>query len=181
MTPLDLIDKYYPPGDPAREILLEHSRHVAAKAVEIARRLAETEPVDVAFVEEAALLHDIGIRFVHAPDIGCHGALPYLAHGCQGRALLEAEDMPRHAAVCECHIGVGLTAAEIEEKELPLPRRDMLPHTIEETIVTYADLFFSKAPGQLGVEKTVERVREGLARFGADKVAIFDNWHARFG
>jgi len=181
MDPLALIDKYYPVGDPARQILLEHSRHVAAKAVAIAQHIETSESVDLAFVEEAALLHDIGIRFVQAPDIGCHGTLPYLAHGCEGRALLEAEGLPRHALVCECHIGVGLTAVEIIAKGLPLPHRDMAPRTLEEIIVTYADLFFSKSPGQLDIEKPVERVRAGLARFGADKVAIFDAWHARFG
>lgn len=181
MNPFDLIDRHYPPGDPARDILLEHSRRVAAKAVGIARRVAEQEPVDLVFVEEAALLHDIGIRFVHAPDIGCHGPLPYLAHGCKGRDLLDSEGLPRHGLICERHIGVGLTAAEIRAQKLPLPERDMLPASIEEIIVTYADLFFSKSPGSLDVEKSVEQVRQGLARFGADKVAIFDAWHARFG
>lgn len=181
MTPQQLIDAYYPPGDPARDILLIHSRCVAAKAKEIARCCAATEQIDVVFVEEAALLHDIGIRFVHAPNIGCYGSLPYLAHGCEGRILLEAEGLPRHALVCERHIGVGLSAEEIRTRHLPLPVRDMLPQTLEEIIITYADLFFSKSPGALRTEKTVDAVRAGLARFGADKVMTFNTWHARFG
>jgi uncharacterized protein len=180
VNPWQLLEKYYPPGDPAREILLAHSRAVAAKVRSVAERLARSEEIDLPFVEEAALLHDIGIRFVHAPMIGCHGDLPYLAHGYKGRELLEAEGWPRHALVCERHIGVGLSAAAIIAQQLPLPIREMIPETTEEMIITYADLFFSKGEEDLTREKEVERVRQGVARFGAGNLAIFDRWHARF-
>ena len=180
MNPWLLLEKYYPPADPAREILFAHSRAVAVKAQAVARRLPPSKTIDLSFVEEAALLHDIGIRFVHAPSIGCHGDLPYLAHGYKGRELLEAEGWPRHALVCERHIGVGLSAAAICAQHLPLPVRDMLPVTREETIIAYADLFFSKGEQDLTVEKSVERVRQGVARFGADNLAIFERWHALF-
>ena len=180
MNPWALLEKYYPPGDPAREILFTHSRAVAAKALAVANRLAPGESLDLPFIGEAALLHDIGVRFVHAPSIGCHGDLPYLAHGYKGRELLEAEGWPRHALVCERHIGVGLSAAEIVAQQLPLPARDMIPQTLEEMIITYADLFFSKGDQELTREKGVERVRQGLARFGAENLAIFERWHARF-
>lgn len=180
MNPWVLLEKHYPPGDPAREILFVHSRAVAAKALAVANRLASSESLDLPFIGEAALLHDIGVRFVHAPSIGCHGDLPYLAHGYKGRELLEAEGWPRHALVCERHIGVGLSAAEIVAQQLPLPARDMIPQTLEEIIITYADLFFSKGEEELTREKGVERVRQGLARFGAKNLAIFERWHARF-
>ena len=181
VTALRLLDKYYPSGSTAHFILLAHSRAVAAKAETVARRHSATTPVDVDFVTEAALLHDIGIRFVAAPQLGCHGELPYLAHGYKGRELLEAEGLPRHALVCDRHIGVGISAAEIRAQGLPLPERDLLPVTVEEEIVTYADLFFSKRPDTLSVEKPPAAVRAGLARFGEAKVAIFDAWHRRFG
>ena len=177
MNPIALIEKYYPPGSDAHRILLKHSEMVAAKATGIARSLG----ADVAFVQESALLHDIGIRFTAVPQIGCEGELPYLCHGIKGRELLEAEGLPRHALVCERHIGVGLTAAEISDRKLPLPARDMVPITLEERIVTYADLFFSKDPAKAGREKTADQVRQSLARFGADKVAVFDEWHCKFG
>lgn len=180
MNPWVLLEKYYPPGDPAREILFTHSRAVTAKALAVADRVARRETIDLPFIGEAALLHDIGVRFVHAPSIGCHGDLPYLAHGYKGRELLEAEGWPRHALVCERHIGVGLSAAEIVAQHLPLPARDMIPQTLEEIIITYADLFFSKGEQELTREKEVERVRQGLARFGAENLAIFERWHARF-
>lgn len=175
-----LLAKYYPPGTAAHAILLAHSQAVANKAVSTARLLARTAALDVAFVEEAALLHDIGIRFVHAPSLGCHGELPYLAHGYKGRELLEAEGLPRHALVCDRHIGVGISVAEIRQQRLPLPERDLVPLSLEEQLVTYADLFFSKDPASAHQEKPVAQVRSGLARFGVDKVAIFDAWHARF-
>ncbi|MDF1580527.1 MAG: HD domain-containing protein [Desulfuromonadales bacterium] len=178
VDPRALLDKYYPSGDPARQILLEHSRQVADKAVAIATRLARTTPIDITFVEEAALLHDIGIRFTNARTLGCHGELPYLAHTWKGRELLEAEGLPRHALVCERHIGVGLAAEDIRRQALPLPERDMLPLTLEERVIAYADLFFSKTPGVL--ERSVDEVRASLKKFGASKVARFDDWHAQF-
>ncbi|KIH75624.1 uncharacterized protein SAMN05660860_00234 [Geoalkalibacter ferrihydriticus] len=174
-----LLETYYAPESSAYSILLGHSRAVAAMAVRIARRLGSE--VDAVFVEEAALLHDIGICATHAPQIGCRGTLPYICHGLEGRKLLEKEGLPCHALVCERHIGVGLSAAEIRDQGLPLPVRDMLPLSLEEQIITYADLFFSKNPRQVPGVKTVEQVRKALLRHGPDKVAIFDGWHTRFG
>ena len=180
MNPWTLLEKYYPPGDPAREILFAHSRAVAARAVAVASRLAGSEAINLPFVEEAALLHDIGIRFVRAPAIGCYGDLPYLAHGYRGRELLEGEGWPKHGLVCERHIGVGLSAAAIVAQKLPLPVRNMVPETTEEMIIAYADLFFSKGEQDLNRAKEVERVRQGVVRFGAENLAVFERWHARF-
>jgi uncharacterized protein len=178
---LKLLEKYYPEGTPAHQALLRHSRRVAALATALARRLASTTNVDVPFVEEAALLHDIGILHTDAPEIGCYGPLPYLAHAYKGREMLEAEGLPRHALVCDRHVGIGLSAAEIIARQLPLPHRDMLPLTIEEQIVTYADLFFSKSLKEQDRLRPLENVRSKLAGYGAEKVAVFDAWHARFG
>ncbi|APG28901.1 phosphohydrolase [Syntrophotalea acetylenivorans] len=180
MNPIALIEKHYPPGSTTHRILLQHSEQVAEKAVIIANRMPKTA-VDTDFVREAALLHDIGILFTAAPLLGCKGTLPYLCHGIKGRELLDAEGLPRHALVCERHIGVGLSAEEIVRQKLPLPVRDMLPLSLEERIVAYADLFFSKNPAKLGFERSVDKVRNSLARHGEDKVVIFDKWHERFG
>jgi len=179
LNALALLDKYYTPGSDAHRILLSHSQSVAAKATRIARALP-SGTVDVSFVTEAALLHDIGILFTSANSLGCFGDLPYLCHGLKGRELLEAEGLPRHALVCERHIGVGLTGAEILQQKLPLPPRDMLPTTLEERIVAYADLFFSKDPTKGDRERTPEQVRDSLGRFGAEKIVIFDQWEAVF-
>lgn len=181
MNPLRLIEQFYPPGSLAHRLLLRHSLAVAELARTVARNaIARGESIDLEFVEQAALLHDIGMLHTHAPEIGCHGPLPYLAHGIKGRQMLEAEGFARHGLVCERHIGVGLTAAEIVAQKLPLPARDMLPLSPEEQIVTYADLFFSKSPDAADRRRTPEQVRASLARFGAEKVPVFNAWHRRF-
>jgi uncharacterized protein len=180
IDPIALLEKYYTPGSESHRILLKHSEQVAAKAVAVASRLS-LGTTAVNFVREAALLHDIGILHTTVPQLDCRGDLPYLCHGIKGREILEAEGLPLHALVCERHIGVGLSAEEIGRQQLPLPVRDMLPLSLEEQIVTYADLFFSKSPAKLGLECSAEKVRKALKRHGAGKVAVFDRWHERFG
>ena len=180
MNPLALIRNYYPRGTRSHRLLLRHSEAVAALAVAAARRVID-EPVDLAFVEQAALLHDIGIFATAAAELGCYGHLPYLCHGLVGRQVLEQEGLPRHALVCERHIGIGLSAEEITAQHLPLPAREMRPLSLEEKIVTYADLFFSKNAREADRQRNPDKVRRILARYGEEKIAVFDAWHARFG
>lgn len=160
-------------------ILMTHGKMVAGKALEVCGHLqvdADTRKL----VLEAAYLHDIGVCRTAAPEIGCTGSEPYIRHGVLGRELLEAEGLPQHALICERHTGVGLTIADIDSQQLPLPRRDMTPHSLAERIVCFSDLFFSKNPDRLEHEKSVEKVRKGLALYGPDKVAIFDCWLGEF-
>ncbi len=177
MKPLELIDKYYDEHTLARRILIAHSHQVARLAVTIAGQVGRSEPVDIDFVEQAAMLHDIGMLYTDTPILGCHGDKPYIAHGILGAELLSKENMPRHALVCERHIGVGLTVEDIKLQSLPLPLRDMRPQTLEEKIIAYADLFFSKTRGG---KRTADMVRTSLARHGQYKVKIFDAWHEQF-
>lgn len=164
----------------ALEVVITHGRMVADLSQAIGRGIG-VPAAELGFMEEAALLHDIGVCRVAAPEIGLHGAHPYIMHGILGREILEGEGLPRHALVCERHIGVGLTAADIASQRLPLPPRDMTPCTLAEEIICFADLFFSKKPGRLERRKPVEKVRAKLAGFGAAKVQIFDSWLRRFG
>ena len=181
LKPADLINRLYADHPQAREVLLRHSRLVTRKALTIARALRQRGvDVDVQFVAEAAMLHDIGMIATTAPEIGCRGEQPYLQHGIIGARMLRERGLPRHARVCERHTGVGLTAAEIIRQQLPLPPRDLLPETLEEQIICYADLFYSKDPDRIGVEKSAEQIRRQLARYGADKPAVFDRWHRQF-
>jgi len=176
----NLIRKYYQSFPAAHQLLLEHSRMVARKALSIARRQLRREAIDIAFITEAAMLHDIGIIRTYAPDLHCSGESPYLAHGIIGHDILQKEGLPHHARVCERHTGVGLTAKEIIAQNLPLPIRDMRPETIEEKIICYADLFFSKNSREHGQEKSPLEVRQGLIRYGGNKGEIFDNWQRLF-
>jgi len=177
IDPLDLIAQYYPPGA-TRDLLLEHSRRVADLAIRLAR--STLPEADLEFIRQASLLHDIGILHTDAPDLGCHGSLPYLAHGYKGREMLERHHLPRHALVCERHTGVGIRREEVIRDRLPIPVRDYVPESDEEVVICYADLFFSKSPGKRNRVRTTEEIRTSLARFGANKVQIFDDWHARF-
>lgn len=177
---IELLEKYHRDDKTRWPILQHHSHMVADKAVAIARKLSDQQPVDITFVEEAALLHDIGIHLTDAPEIGCHGEHPYLKHGVLGREILEREGFPKHALVCERHIGVGLSRNDIIDQELPLPKRDMRPLSIEEKIITYADLFFSKAPKHGPEERSFDVVRQRLSRHGKDKVSVLDEWHELF-
>ena len=90
------------------------------------------------------MLHDIGIFMTRTPELGCHGKHPYICHGILGSDLLKKEGQPELALVCERHVGVGISKADIHRHRLQLPKRDMIPVSIEEQIVCYADKFFSK-------------------------------------
>jgi uncharacterized protein len=180
VKPEELIREHYDPAGKAYGVLMRHAEQVARKALAVAERI-QAPGADLAFVESAALLHDIGIFLTHAPLFGCTGTRPYICHGVLGRELLEKAGLPRHALVCERHVGVGISRGEIEKNRLPLPRRDMRPVTLEEQIVCFADKFFSKNGDAGGGEKPLSRIRAELAPFGVDKVATFNAWARRFG
>ncbi|NVN98030.1 MAG: HDIG domain-containing protein [Geobacteraceae bacterium] len=178
MNPEALLSEHF--SSLALPIILEHSRFVANKALQIARNAPSAGSLDLVFIEEAALLHDIGVSLTDAPSLDCHGLEPYICHGVLGRALLEKAGLPRHALVCERHIGVGLTVEDIISQNLPLPHRDMLPLAPEEKIIALADLFYSKKKRSLSTEKTVEQIRDDLAKFSENKVRIFNDWLNEF-
>jgi len=173
----EIIDKYYPYPSPLRDILVTHSRSVADKALTIARSHPEWD-LDLPFIEEAAMLHDIGIFRCDAPGIQCFGTEPYICHGYIGAGILLAEGHPRHARVCERHTGTGLTLLDIQEQNLPLPRQDFTPETLEEQIICYADKFFSKT--RLTEEKTIGQALRSLSKFGPRTINQFNLWTERF-
>ncbi|MBQ9669194.1 MAG: HD domain-containing protein [Prevotella sp.] len=158
-----IINKYYPENDALRRLLMKHSRQVADRCLAIADRHPELS-LDRQFLEEAAMLHDIGIRWCQAPSIHCHGTEPYLRHGPIGGELLRREGYERHARVAERHTGTGLPGLE--------------PETPEEQVVCYADKFYSKSrPDRV---LTVDQAAESLARFGEAGVAKFRRWASMF-
>ena len=173
MDPQLIIDKYYKKGTKLYNIYMSHVTDVTNKALSIAHKHPELA-VDVNFIEEASMLHDIGIFKTHAPRIGCYGEYPYICHGYLGNELLTSEGYPKHALVCERHTGTGITLQMIIEKNLPLPHRDMVPVSMEEKIICFADKFYSKS--HLGKEKSIKKIRRSLAKHGKQQVAIFDEW-----
>ena len=177
MEYLPIIYKYYPEDDELRRLLLKHSRQVADRCLQIVEKHREL-PVDVQFLEEAAMLHDIGICRCHAPGICCQGTEPYIKHGTIGAEMLRAEGLPRHARVAERHTGTGLTRQQIVSQQLPLPAEDLVPETLEEQIVCYADKFYSKSHPDR--ELTVAQAAQSLEKFGEEGVHKFLEWATRF-
>ena len=172
-----IIDKYYPEANQLRDIFFTHSTLVAKRALAICDAHPELH-LDRQFVEEAAMLHDIGIFRCDAPGICCHGTEPYLRHGLIGGEIMRSEGFPRHARVCERHTGAGLTREEIINQDLPLPHQDFLPETLEEKLVCYADKFYSKSHPDR--EKTFEQAKKSIAHFGEDGLRRFLEWKAMF-
>ncbi|MDL1985411.1 MAG: HDIG domain-containing protein [Deltaproteobacteria bacterium] len=175
MNPVDVINKYYKSNSRAYEILIQHGKQVARKALDAAKKVPRLNP-DLDFIKEAAMLHDIGMFLTNATELGCKGKNPYICHGYLGREILEKIGFPRHALVCERHVGVGITIEDIKNYALPLPKRDMLPVSIEEQIICFADKFFSKNRNSLKKEKSVEDIKQYLKPYGLEKVRRFQSW-----
>ena len=177
---IQLIEKYYFPDTLSYSIYLPHCRAVTELALKIARAHPELK-ADEQILEHSGMLHDIGIFMTDVPKLGCFGNYPYIAHGYKGRELLEKEGLPQIAPVCERHIGVGITLTDIIKNDLPLPHREMVPVTIEEKIICYADKFFSKSSKKLGKPKHLEKIHKSICRYGPEKWQIFENMMETFG
>ena len=172
-----VFNKYYQPGTPLYNSVWSHSRLVADKALQLAQAHPELE-IDLDFVYEAAIIHDIGVFLTNAPSIYCTGDQPYICHGVLGAELMRADGYPRHALVCERHTGTGLTVADIIAQNLPLPHRDMCPVSLEEKLVCFADKFYSKSNPDR--EKPLDKVRKSVARYGEDSLRRFEEMAALF-
>ena len=155
-----------------------HSRKVADKALAIVDNHPELH-ADRQFVEEAAMLHDIGIFRCDAPGIQCFGLEPYIRHGLIGGQILRREGWERHALVCERHTGTGLSCDQIERQHLPLPLDVCFePEVLEEQVVCYADKFYSKTHPER--ERTVVEAAQRLEKFGQEGVSRFLGWAKLF-
>lgn len=170
------IAPFYPEEPRLRKLLFTHSNAVASKALSICNAHPELG-ADRDFVFRASQLHDIGIVSCDAPGIFCFGTLPYICHGVEGARMLGQEGMLAEARVCERHTGSGITAEEIASQALPLPPRDMLPVTIEEKIICYADKFYSKNPEKLTSEKPLSKIIKEMSRFGQASLCRFLRLH----
>ena len=175
VDPLKIIEFFYP-DTPLRKLLLLHSTQVCNKALAIAGKSAVE--LDLEVVRVGAMLHDIGIRWCHAPGIFCEGEEPYIRHGLIGGEILRKEGFPQHARVCERHTGTGLTREQITRQNLPLPEEDFTPETFEEQLVCYADKFFSKShPDRV---LSVADAARSLEKFGHEGVEKFLEWAKKF-
>ena len=182
MTIREIIETYYRPGTPLYDIFMDHAEKVTRKSLATAERVSHLKP-DMAFIEVAAMLHDIGIFMTHSPAIHCIGEHPYICHGVLGRELLESIDVDRftrHALVCERHTGAGITVENIRKNRLPLPERDLMPVTLEEEIICFADKFYSKKPSERGEEKDLNQVTAEMFKLDRSHGERFLGWIEKF-
>ncbi|MET7424204.1 HD domain-containing protein [Dactylosporangium sp. NPDC005555] len=167
------------------EIRALHERHAPDRAMfdlvwthctivwQVARQLLERTDAQPDLVRAGCLVHDIGVYRLRE---GEH----YIRHGLLGHELLREEGLPEVLCrFCSCHTGVGITLDDVARQGLPIPPGDYVAVSEEERLVMYADKFHSKSSPPRFV--TAEEYRGGVARFGADKVALFDAMLARYG
>jgi len=106
--------------------VIEHCLAVERVATKLAEEISRSREVKLEEVRIGSLLHDVGRARTH----GIH-------HGVEGGKILRQMGAGEFARFAENHLGAGIPAGEAER--LGLPKRDFLPSTLEEKIVTYAD------------------------------------------
>ncbi len=145
-------------------IVLKHSKAVQKLALKFAKLHKYT---DIGFIKTACILHDIG-RFRCPP-----GKLT-IRHGIEGAKILRKHKLPKHARVAERHLGAGIKKSEIIRQKLPLPKKDFIPKTIEEKIITIADSLIA-GNKVLSLKKTAERFsKEVNKRCGNNIIKLYN-------
>lgn len=134
--------------------VIEHSKAVSRLAVSLAVRASLQ--INAELVRLGGLLHDIGRSRTQGID-----------HAIVGAAIARGLGFPEPIIrIIETHIGAGITAGEAAR--LGLPKRDYIPVTPEEKIVSYAD--------NLVIGITVVEFKKALDRFektlGADHEGV---------
>lgn len=158
--------KKYARSEESFRIVLRHSLTVLGKSIEIVNRKQLQDAVDFDLIISGAILHDIG-SFEFLEDRGKEG---YIRHGLIGAELLEREGLPRQALIAKRHTGSGLSREEIIAHNWPLPAEDLLPLSLEEKIICYADKFSSKNPDKVDTPESVLREFE---KYGPESLARF--------
>jgi uncharacterized protein len=148
-----------------KESMVVHAEIVLDLATFIAGLV--DEDINMGTLRLGAILHDIGRT----------KAKQVVEHGVLGGEILRAEGFPKGVVrIAETHLGVGITREEAEK--LGLGSRDLVPETLEERIVCYADnlLFYIKEEGRhelRGRKAVVERFRAELGEEYAKRAEEF--------
>ena len=141
--------------------VIAHCEAVSAMAISIADRIRV--PVDRELVRQGGLLHDIGRAKTQGIGHAIAGAELAKRLGFSDALIL----------IIERHIGAGITAGEAVR--LGLPKKDYLPLTAEEKIVSYADnLHYGVRV--LSFSEALDRFR-GILGPGHESVELFEKQH----
>lgn len=120
--------------------VIVHCCAVRDRALQIAQRTT----ANLQLVEAGALLHDIG-----------RGTTQGIKHAIAGAKIAQELGLPPEIIrIIERHIGAGIP--ENEAVKLGLPKKNYIPETLEEKIVTHADNLIEdhkKVPIQYEIEK----------------------------
>ena len=142
--------------------VVAHCRAVSRAAVALASQI-KSIPIDVELVRLGGLLHDIG-----------RSSTGSIRHAIEGVEIGLRLGFPAELLkIIERHIGAGISAAEAER--LGLPKRDYLPETPEEKIVSYADNL-TKGEEPMSFETALMRFRSILGD-GHEGVGLFQRQH----
>jgi uncharacterized protein len=129
---------------------MKHVRAVSKHARSLAEKIRDNgHPIDVDFVETAALLHDIGRCRTHG-----------IAHGIEGAKIMQPIS-PKIARVCETHVGAGID--RIEAEKLGLPPKDYLPKTLEEKVIAHADNLL-EGDRIVSIDETIKKFESRLGK-----------------
>lgn len=153
-----LLKKYSSDKD-SFDIVLKHSLVVKKLALEFADKHPNA---DRDFIVSASILHDIG-RF------DCPPGKKTIFHGVRGGEILRKEGLERFALVAERHLGAGISKEDIVKQGLPLPRKDFLPVSIEEKIVTLADSLVAGVK-RISLKEAAERFEREVSKEVADRI-----------
>src|SRR5690606_25667612 len=90
----------------------------------------------------------------------------------------KAEDYPEKIQrFCLVHTATGLTLNDLVREGLPTDEGDLVPVTLEEEIVTYADKFHTKHPAF----DSYETIKKRIAKYDPSRAVRLDNFRMKFG
>lgn len=173
------LHRKYAKTDADFNLLYTHCQVVEA----IAMQLLDAKPqpgIDRELVHVGCMLHDIGAYDVLVDGKFVQG----VRHGTIGEEILKSEGYPETIwRFASHHTGVGLTAKDVVDQNIPIPVADYTAQTDEERLVMYADKFHSKSnpPLEPPYFCTFEWFRDSVKQFGPDRAAKFDNLAELFG
>ena len=162
------------------DIVWTHSNIILKVADKIVSNLKEKEIfVNEELLREGVLLHDIGVYSCYDEELNNNNNAPaYIKHGILGYEILRREGISESVArFAMSHTGVGLTVSDIEKGNLPLPKVDMIPISLEEEILCYADKFHTKYPSF----SSFEEQKSQLSKYSDINPIIMDRFKMKFG
>lgn len=136
--------------------------------------------IDKELLEVGALVHDLGVYFCFDEDFNPNKKAPdYFYHGWQGEKFLRSQGINDNKILrfTTVHAGVGITKEDIKREKLNLPKKDFIPVSLEEKILTFADKFHTKAPAFVDFNEAKSK----LEKFDIAKGIKMDLYREKFG